>query len=85
MEQGTANYESAAEFTDFFMRVKLDTKTVICFSQRILDCFHPDNILQQKYYKRLCKYYFSKYQQEKDEQFEQSYELDSESEEDEKE
>ena len=73
MEMTSSNYASSADFTDFFLSLKLKSNAVIAFPQDILDCFHPDNIFVRKYHKRLCKYYRSKYSKDKSDQFIELY------------
>ena len=40
MEMTSSNYASSADFTDFFLSLKLKSNTIIAFPQDILDCFH---------------------------------------------
>ena len=66
MRKTDENYNSSADFVDFFIKVKMKSQKIVFFPQSIIDCFHPRNILKYKYRKRLIQYYHSQYLKVKD-------------------
>ena len=71
MEVSASNYESSANYVNFFLGLQLKTKPkpFISFPQTILDCFLPENILKNEYYLRLNVFYHSQYIKDKKNQY----------------